>query len=166
MDNIIVLNCLNYYINNNLYGFNKRKLICLLRTICKDFRVVFTFKSYRQSMLKINIRIDKLVNYYLSNNFDCITISGQSSIHLHPYRYKNVVYIKRIRSSIYSDQGEISIEYMRNDELLLSKLYSCFVKSRRSVESFTKIESIREILWLFEREGFNYGNVQKVLYRV
>jgi hypothetical protein len=162
MDNIIVLTSLNYYINNNLYGFNKRKLLCLLRTICKDFRVVFTFKSYRQSMLKINIRIDNLVNYYLNFNFDCITILGPNDL---PY-YKTMVYIKRIRTSIYSDQGEIAIEHMRNDELLLSKLHRSFVKSGRSVESFTKIESIREILWLFEREGFNYGNVQRVLYRV
>lgn len=161
MDNIIVLTSLNYYINNNLYGFNKRKLLCLLRAICKDFRVVFTFKSYRQSMLKINIRIDKLVNYYLSNNFDCITILDPHDL---PY-YKTMVYIKRIRSSIYSE-GETAIEYMRNDELLLSKLYSSFVKSGRSVKSFTQIESIREILWLFERERFNYGNVQRVLYRV
>jgi hypothetical protein len=162
MDNIIVLTSLNYYINNNLYGFNKRKLLCLLRAICKDFRVVFTFKSYRQSMLKINIRIDKLVNYYLSNNFDCITILNQNDL---PY-YKTMVYIKRIRTSIYSDQGETAIEYMRNDELLLSKLHRSFVKSGRSVESFTKIESIREILWLFERERFNYGNVQRVIHQV
>ena len=162
MDNNIVLTSLNYYINNNLYGFNKRKLICLLRTICKDFRVVFTFKSYRQSMLKINIRIDNLVNYYLSNSLNCITILNQNDL---PY-YKTMVYIKRIRTSIYSDQGETAIEYMRNDELLLSKLHRSFVKSGRSVESFTKIESIREILWLFERERFNYGNVQRVIHQV